>query len=189
MKFNSNFMGYNGKKELERIMNEKPSKKNVADKVNPTKDKLFNRARKICKAIEERIGFDGDLIKWGVGDSDLWTFPNTSFALLDYFLGNEDRARKISKAIEERIGFDGDLIKYGVGGSGLYTHTNASFALLDYFLGNEDRARKISKAIEERIGFDGDLIKYGVGDSDLWTGSNASFALFLLREKFREGIK
>ena len=52
---------------------------NLKEKINPIKQK---RAEKIRDAIETRIGFNGDLVKDGVGDSDLWTNPNSLFGLL-----------------------------------------------------------------------------------------------------------
>ena len=88
------------------------------------------RARKISKAIESKIGFEGDLVKYGIGDSSLLTYSNASFALLDYVLGNEQRARKISKAIESEIGFDGDLVRDGVRDYFLSTYSSVSFAML-----------------------------------------------------------
>ena len=101
------------------------------------------RAKKIITAIESKIGFDGDLVKTGVGDSNLYTHSNASFGLLDYVLGNEQRARKIRTAIESKIGFDGDLVKWGVGDSNLYTYPNASFGLLDI-------AGKLKQIYDER---------------------------------------
>ena len=99
---------------------------NLKEKINPIKQK---RAEKIRDAIETRIGFNGDLVKYGVGCSGLWTSPNASFGLLDYVLGNKKRAEKIRDTIKTRIGFEGDLVKNRSEDSGVWTERNSRWGL------------------------------------------------------------
>jgi len=143
-------------------------------------------SEKIYEAIKNKIGFDGDLIKFGIGDSDIYTYPNTTLGILEYLLGNKNNANKRLEAIKNTIEFDGDLVKSGIWSSDLYTHSNTTFGILEYLLGNKDNANKRLEAIKNRIEFDGDLIKYRVGNSGLYTHSNATLGILYIADKLKQ---
>lgn len=92
------------------------------------------RAREVRDEIVTKIGFNGSLVKDGMGFDHLRTCNSTSFAILDYLLGNETQANKIRRETEEMIGFDSSLIKNGVGeninADSLYTYNSALYGIL-----------------------------------------------------------
>lgn len=92
------------------------------------------RAKNVREDIITKIGFNGGLVKEGMGFDHLHTWSSTSFAILDYLLGNKTRASEIKKDLEERIGFDNGLIKNGLGehiyADALYTCNSALYGIL-----------------------------------------------------------
>ncbi|MBR9706758.1 hypothetical protein GOV14_07005, partial [Candidatus Pacearchaeota archaeon] len=64
--------------------------------------------------------------------SNLWASSNSSYAILEYLLGNTNRARDIKHSIESYIGFEKNsgLVKAGTKNSKLWTHSNAFYATL-----------------------------------------------------------
>ncbi|MBM3199611.1 hypothetical protein FJZ53_01650 [Candidatus Woesearchaeota archaeon] len=92
------------------------------------------RANDVKDEIMTKIGFNGSLVKQGMGFDHLHTSDSASFAILDYLLGNEAQAVTIRKELEERIGFDNGLIKNGLGehiyADALYTCNSALYGIL-----------------------------------------------------------
>jgi len=64
--------------------NEAPKEEEKPTRTKPTRTKTsddFDKAEKIRKAIDKRIGFDGELVQRCVGDSGLWTHSNATYGV------------------------------------------------------------------------------------------------------------
>lgn len=132
-------------------------------------------ARRIRDTIEEKIGFNGILIRAGIGNNlNASAYSNACYATLDYLLGNMEVARRMRNELQRQ--FDGSLIK-NVSRGYWFTLDNTSFAILDWLLGNEKRAKEIRDEIVTKIGLDGSLVKDGMGFDHLRTCNSASFAI------------
>src|SRR3989344_2273601 len=87
----------NKKIELEKRLEAKRKAKGIETELdeNPKvriQDVNIKKAEGIRNEIVKKIGFDRKLLKLGVGNPNLWTDSNATFALLDYALGNAQRA-------------------------------------------------------------------------------------------------
>ncbi len=66
----------------------------------------IDKAKSFRDGIKNDIGFDDcGLVKYGVNDSDLWTFPNACYGILEAVLGNMSEVSSIYEAIDNCMDF------------------------------------------------------------------------------------
>jgi hypothetical protein len=134
----------------------------------------IREANRISRTIENKIGFDGNLVRLGftygpdpipnptryvMGFCDDISAENSIyFAILDTLLGNQRRASIIKEEAQKRFGLDGNMIRFQSNAPHIFSFTNEGLGILSYLLGEREKAREIKGDIESRFGFNKGMV-------------------------------
>ena len=146
MKLPPTFMGYDGKTELERIENESPSKKNIADKVNPiipisgdlsfvTDENFYNE---ICKYIKKELPKLNNVLKFN--DSVMKQSNSYLAVAVDMYLKSINSEYRIATQLdlEQNLNFTKD------------TYNDSGLALRNLTGTNKEQAKYIFDQLKKR---------------------------------------